>query len=427
MKDDANEIESDNKDKIIRPWSYQGIIAEEGQGPLLKDIHGKTYIDCTSAFFVMNVGHSHPEVVEEIRKNAEKLTQITTFQSSVQSVKMAKKLTEIVPVRGQDMRVYYTVGGSDTIEGAVRFARSFTKREGLIALQGAYHGWTYGAVALTGLKSYRDGIGPVMPGVYHAAPPYCYRCPYNLTFPECDLFCAKDSERFLKAETENIGAFIVEPIPGAGGCIVPPDGWYQEIREICDKNNLIMIADEVQTGFGRAGKMFASQIWNVEPDIICLSKSLGGGLPLGAVVTRKEIAAQFKIPSPGTFAGHSLACAAGLKTIEIIERDRLWENAARVGEHFQKRFTELQEKHPTIGDVRFKGLMGGVELVKDPKTKEPAIELAKKVVSESMKDGVLMITGGMSGSVLRIQPPLTIPEEQADIVIDTVDKILNSI
>lgn len=412
---------------IIRPWWYRGLIVKEAKGSILIDLNGRSYIDTTSSFFVSNIGHCHPEVVDVIKAQVEKTLSIPQFQLTIPAIKLAAKITKMAPVKGATKRLFYTVAGAETIETGIRFARCFTGKQGIIALQGGFHGWTYGAVSATGLKAFRTGAGPVISGVYHAMAPYCYRCALRLKYPDCGLMCARDIEKMLIAETEDFAAVLLEPILGAGGGIIPPDGYLKEVRNICDRYGVLLIADEIQTGFGRSGKMFAVDHWDVEPDILCVSKSCGGGLALGAVVARQEIAEKFTIPTPSTFAGHPVACAAGLKTIEIIERDKLWENAAKIGDLFLKMFGELAEKYPTIGEVRFRGLMGGVELVKDRKTKEPAKEESKKIVNQLREEGVIAIAGGLSGSTFRIQPPLIIAEEQAIMVVEAFDKTLKSL
>ncbi|NIN52003.1 MAG: aminotransferase class III-fold pyridoxal phosphate-dependent enzyme [Nitrososphaeria archaeon] len=229
------------------------------------------------------------------------------------------------------------------------------------------------------------------------------------------------------SETEDFAAVLLEPIIGAGGGIIPPEGYLQEIRSICDRHGLLLIADEIQCGFGRSGKMWAVNHWGVEPDIICLSKALGGGLPLGAVVASSEIADKFSLPVPSTFSGHPLACAAGLKTLEIIERERLWENAAKVGTLFQERFEELAERHSSIGDIRFKGLMGGVELVRNRETKEPAVKEARDGVAKLKEGGILVLAGGLSNSTFRVQPSLNITPEQVNTVVEAFDRVLATV
>ncbi|MFQ6075360.1 MAG: aspartate aminotransferase family protein [Candidatus Bathyarchaeia archaeon] len=420
----SEELKKKDSELIIRPWWVKPIIITEGKGVYVKDIDGKEYIDTASAFFVLNLGYSHPEVVKAIKDQAEKVIQTTMYQSSIPMIELTEKLVKITP--RNLTRVFYTAGGAEAVEVATKMARLYTGKSEIIALKAAYHGTsTIASATLTGIAKTKVGTNPQIPGVYHAAPPYCYRCYYGLTYPECGLTCAYDIERVLK--TDSVGdaaAVLVEPILGAGGAIIPPDPWLREVRKICDEHGLLLIADEVQTGFARSGEMFAIEHSGVEPDIMCLSKAVGGGLPQGAVVAREEIAEKFKTVIPPTFAGNTLACVSGLKTIEVIEKERVWENAAKMGAYFKKKFTEISEWHPSIGDVRFKGLMGGVELVVDRRTREPAVDEAKEVTPKLMDLGVIAFPGGISGSVFRIQPPLNISKREADKVVDAFDEVL---
>jgi len=421
------EIKRKDTKYIIRPWNIKPIIIKEAKGATIVDIDGNEYIDSESAFFVLNIGYSHPEVVKAIRDQAAKVMQTTTFQSNIPIIELAEQIAKITPTSLS--KVYYTTGGAETCENAIKMAKQYTGKFEIIALQAAYHGSsTVASSTLTGISKSKAGFFPLVAGVYHAAPPYCYRCQFGLTHPECALKCAQDFERVLKTETTGeVAAVILEPIPGAGGALIPPDDWLKEVKRICDDYNMLLIADEIQTGFGRSGKLWAVEHSGVTPDIMCLSKPLGGGLPMGAVVTKSEIAEKFRAGIPPTFAGNALPAVAGLKTIEIIMRERLWENAKRIGDHLAERFTELAERHPLIGDIRFKGLMGGVELVKDRKTKTPAVEEARKMTEMLKEEGVLAFPGGISGSVFRVQPPLNITIEEADEIVDAYDVVLEQI
>jgi 4-aminobutyrate aminotransferase-like enzyme len=421
------EIKRKDAEYIIRPWSIKPIIIKESKGATITDVDGNEYIDSESAFFVLNIGYSHPEVVEAIKEQAGKVIQTTTFQSNIPIIELAEKIAEITP--DPLNRVYYTTGGAETCENAVKMAKQFTGGFEVVALQAAYHGSSTSASStFTGMAKSKVGFFPLVAGIYHAAPPYCYRCQFGLTYPECGLKCAQDFDRVLKTESTGQGAAVLlEPIPGAGGALIPPDDWLKEVKRICEANNLLLIADEIQTGFCRSGKFWAVEHSGVTPDIMCLSKPLGGGLPMGAVVTREDIAETFKAGIPPTFAGNALPAVAGLKTIDVLVKNRLWDYAKVIGGHINKRFNELAEKHPLIGDVRFKGLMGGIELVKDRKTKEPAAEEARKMIEMLKAEGILAFPGGISGSVFRIQPPINITMEEADKIVDAYDVVLGEL
>ncbi len=409
---------------IIRPWWLKPIIVTQGKGAKVTDIEGREYIDTASAFFVLNAGYGHPEVIQAIKDQAEKVIQTSAYQSNIPMIELAEKLTKIVP--GNMGKVFFTAGGAEAIEVATKMARLYTGKHEIIALKASYHGSsTVATSTLTGLSRTKLKTIPQISGVYHAAPPYCYRCFYGLNYPECNLACTQDIIRIMDTETVgDVAAVLVEPMMGAGGGIIPPDAWLREVRKICDEKGMLLIVDEVQTGFGRSGRMFGMEHSGVRPDIVALSKAVGGGLPQGAVVTREDVTQKFQTVIPPTFSGNALACAAGLKTIEVIERERLWERAVEMGAHFKKRFTQIAEHHPSIGDVRFKGLMGGIELVVDRRTKVPAVEESRAITPMLREEGVLAFPGGLSGSVFRIQPPLTISREEADRVVDAFDKVL---
>jgi len=421
---DVRELKEYDSTYIIRPWKVKPIIVRRGEGVFIEDLEGKRYIDTVSAFFVLNVGYSHPEVIAAVKEQIEKVAQTTTYQSNIPIVRLAKKLVEITPKRLN--RVYYVVGGAETCETAVKMAKQYTGRREIITLKASYHGAsTTGSATLTGITADKVGFTPSVPGVYHAAPPYCYRCQFGMTYPDCGLTCAYDIKNVLKTETMgDVAAVMVETIMGAGGAIIPPKDWLKAVKEICDENGLLLIVDEIQAGFGRSGLFWAFEHSSVEPDLLCVSKTLGGGFPLGAVVTSEEVAEKFEAAIPPTFAGNAVAAVAGLKTIEIIERERLWENAARMGEYFTKRFNELAEEHHIIGNVRFRGLMGGIELVKDRETKEAAIEEAEAIAEALKEKGILSLPGGISGSVFRIQPALNIKIEEAEMIIEAFDSVL---
>lgn len=414
---------------VIRGWEN---IAEptpllRGQGVIVTDYDGKDYIDCSSGMFCVNVGHSHPAVVQAIQEQATRLIQISGHQTTEATVALAELLSSIAP--GDLKRLYFTVGGTETNNVALKLAKSFSGKHEIVALKNAYHGLHGIALSCTGSTSYKKGFGPLEPGVRHAPHPYCYRCPFGLTYPACDLRCAQEIEAIVKNEglsavvEGDVGTVIVEPIQGRGG-IVPPQGWLTRVREICTRNGLLMVVDEVMAGFGRTGRMWGCDHEGVVPDIMAVSKNTGGGIPSGAVLTRAEIAETFQTSASPTFAGNALACAAGLAATRVILDQRLWENAASMGRRLVDGLLAMKSAR-FVGEARFKGLMGGLELVKDRQTKEP---LGKKemarIKEETLKRGVMVTYSGPKGNVFRIQPALVISAAQIDQVVAAFDQAI---
>ena len=417
---------------VIRGWEN---IAEptpllRGQGVIVTDYDGKDYIDCSSGMFCVNVGHSHPAVIQAIQEQAGRLIQISGHQTTESTVAFAELLSSLAP--GDLKRLYFTVGGTETNNVALKLARSFSGKHEIVALKNAYHGLHGIALACTGSTSYKKGFGPLEPGVRHAPHPYCYRCPFGLTYPACDLRCADEIEAIVKNEglsavvEGDVGTVIVEPIQGRGG-IVPPQGWLTRVREICTRNGLLMVLDEVMAGFGRTGRMWGCDHDGVVPDIMAVSKNTGGGIPSGAVLTRAEIAGTFQTSASPTFAGNALACAAGLAATRVIVDQKLWENAAAMGRRLVDGLLVMKSAG-FVGDARFKGLMGGLELVKDRKTKEP---LGKKemarIKEETLKRGVMVTYSGPKGNVFRIQPALVITAAQIDQVVAAFDQAIQAV
>jgi 4-aminobutyrate aminotransferase-like enzyme len=380
--------------------------------------------------FCVNVGHSHPAVIQAIQEQAARLIQISGHQTTESTVAFAEYLASIAP--GDLKRLYFTVGGTETASVALKMAKSFSGRHEIIAMRNAYHGLHGIALACTGSTSYKKGFGPLEPGVRHAPHAYCYRCPFNLTYPACDLRCADEIDAIVKNEgisavTEgDVGTVIVEVIQGRGGIVTPP-GWMSRVREICTRNGLLMVVDEIMSGFGRTGKMWGCEHDGVVPDIMAVSKNTGGGIPSGAVLTRDEIAGTFHTAAAPTFAGNALACAAGLAATKVIVEQKLWENAAAMGRRLVDGLLAMKSAR-YVGEARFKGLMGGLELVRDRDTKEP---LGKKEMARIKQDllqrGVMVTYSGPKGNVFRIQPALVITAEQIDHVVGAFDQALQAV
>jgi len=412
------------------------LVVKEAHGAIVEDVDGNKYIDLNAGIAVMNVGHSHPKVVEAIKRQAEKFQHysLTDFYYE-EAVTAAEKLVEISPV--DHPKVFFANSGTESIEGSLKFARYFFggSRQYFIAFLGAFHGRTYGSLSLTASKAhYRKGFSPLLPGVVHVPYPYPYRCPFRTDDPlECGeavLGYIEDWVFHKLVDPSEVAAFVVEPIQGEGGYVVPPDNFLPGLRRLADKHGILIIDDEVQAGMGRTGRWFAIEHWNVKPDIIALAKAIGGGLPLGAIVVRGDIASMLaKGSHANTFGGNPIALAAMSAVIDVIKEERLLERASRLGEEALKFLNELKDKYEIIGDVRGKGLMIGVELVRNRKTKEPAEKELAQVIEKSFKRGVVVIGAGLS--TIRIAPPLVIEEEHLfkalNIIADVIKEVNSSL
>jgi len=400
------------------------LVVEEGKGCIVRDVDGNEYIDFNSGLAVMNVGHCHPKVLEAIRKQSEKLLHYSNTDFYYRPViDLAEKLTEITPGTFEK-KIYFGNSGAESIEAAIKMVRWHTRRPRILAFIGAFHGRTYGAMSLTSSKPVqRKYFFPLVPGVTHVPYPYCYRCPFKLEFPDCDYWCIDFIDEWVFHKyipPEEVGAIIIEPIQGEGGYIVPPPEYHQKLKKLAEKYGILYVDDEVQAGMGRTGRWFAIEHWNIEPDVICIAKGIASGLPLGATVAKAEVMDWEGGSHASTFGGNPVSCAAGLAVINIIKEENLLENAETLGNYIIDRFKEMQEKYEMIGNIRGKGLMIGVELVKDRKTKEPAKKEAQEVMLRSWKRGIALITAGIS--TIRIAPPLIITEELVDIALEIIEK-----
>jgi 4-aminobutyrate aminotransferase len=397
------------------PHAYP-LAVERGEGAMIKDVDGNRFLDCAAGIAVCSTGYCHPRVVEAIQDQAARLLHIcgADFYDPMY-IGLAERLGQLAPGEAPK-RVFLGNSGAEAVEAALKLVRYHTGRSKVLAFFGAFHGRTMGAVSLTASKPvYHRGFGPLVPGITHVPYAYCYRCAYNLTYPECDLACVDHIEDVLFARSippDEVAAIFVEPVQGEGGYIVPPPGWLVRLRALCDKYGILLVDDEVQSGIGRTGKMFAIEHWGVEPDIVCSAKALASGMPLSAMIARDEVMNWPPGAHGSTFGGNPICCAAALATLDVIEEEGLLENAARVGERLMNNLCRLAEKSRLVGDVRGLGLMIGVELVKDKETKEGAKEETKKVMLECFKRGLLTLPCGPSS--MRFSPPLIITEAQAD-------------
>lgn len=397
------------------------VVIERGEGAMIEDVDGNRFLDWIGGVGVLNVGFSHPEIIEEVKKQSEKyfhgMFNIVTHEGYV---KLAEKLNEIVPVKGDKKKTYFANSGAEADENAVKVAKAFTKRPNIICFSGAFHGRTNLTMAMTSKKAYAKGLGPFPEGVYRAEYPYLYRKPAGMTEEEAIKYYIDSIYKVFEecSPADYIAAIVVEPLQGEGGFIPAPIEWIKAVRKICDENGIMLIADEVQSGFCRTGRMFASQYWKeagVMPDILATAKSIGAGLPLSAIVAREEIMESVLSGTiGGTYCGNPLACAAALKTIEIMERDHLADRSLEIGEKVQAAYKKWMEKYDVVGDVRGLGGMIGIEFVTDKKSKAPNGEIVAKIVQNAVHKGLMLENCGTYGQVIRFLAPLVMTDEQLE-------------
>lgn len=408
----------EKRNDLIPPGVYlvQPITIAESKGAVMKDVDGNVYIDFTSGIGVTSLGHCVDEVVETISRQAAKLIHSCIHVVNYEPyIDLAKKLTEVTPGNFKKRAIMLN-SGSEAVENAVKIVRQHTGRPGIISFENSFHGRSYMALTLTGKwDPYKVGFGPFVPGVHFTPFAYCYRCSFHLEYPGCSLHCVHHIEKsVLKTQIppDQVGAIISEPIQGEGGFIAPPDDYFKEIKKICDAHDIKLIIDEIQTGFARTGKMWAIEHYGVEPDLMVMAKAIASGLPLSAVVARDELMKDVYPGSlGGTYGGNPIACATALKVLELIEREKVVEQAAKLGKKLRKRLDEFYDKYEIIGDVRGKGPMLAMELVKDRKTKEPNPEAASKVMKTCLGAGLLTLKAGLYSNCIRLHPPLTIEDE----------------
>jgi len=379
-------------------------------------VDGNEYIDFNSGLACLNVGHNHPQIVKAIKSQCDKfLHYANTDFYYQQSVNLAEKLFTISPGNFQK-KLHFGNSGAEAIETALKLSKWHTRKHQFIAFVGAFHGRTSGATSLSASKpNQRRHYFPLLPGITHVPYPYCYRCPFNLSYPECDYMCVDfiDEQVLQKyVPPEEVAGFVFEPIQGEGGYVVPPPEYFQHLKKLADKYGLLLIADEIQSGIGRTGKWFASEHWKIEPDIICAAKALASGLPLSATITRARLMDWEAGSHASTFGGNPLACAAASKVIDVIMEEKLLENAQKQGRYIMKWLQDLKNEREIIGDVRGKGLMIGIEFVENKDSKKAGIDQAREVMIRCWRRGVAIVTCGFS--TLRLVPPLTITRELVD-------------
>ena len=428
----AQEIVDMNREYTFFSWSVQGqvnpIPVERANGIYFWDADGKRYIDFSSQLMNTNIGHQHPKVVRAIQEQAAKICFVHPGNATEARGLLGKKLAEVTP--GNLKKTFFTLGGSEANENAIKIARFYTGRHKILARYRSYHGATYGSLALTG--DYRRlAVEPVMPGGVHFLDPFCYRCPFGQNKESCKRECISHLEEVIKYEgPDRIAAIIMEGIVGSNGLIVPPDDYWPRVREICDKYGILLISDEVMSGWGRTGKWFAVDNWNVVPDIITTAKGITSGyVPLGAVIVSEPIAKFFddKYLYAGlTYNGHALACAAGVATIEVYEEDHLIENAGNMGNYLGNALEKIKVNHRSVGDVRYIGLFSAIELVSNRETKDIFSPSIMGEVGKVLRQNGLFtyIMANNMGSLVFIVPPLCITREQIDEGLAIVEKAL---
>lgn len=404
------------------------LVGVEAEGMWVKDIDGNVYLDFGSGIATVNVGHRHPSVMQAIKEQVDKCDHVNSCDYyTVPQVELAEQLIRTTPGKFKK-RIFFANSGTEAVECGIKIAKWHTKRYYFIGFIGGFHGRTMGSLSFTTTSiSARRYYAPMMPGVVHIPYAYCYRCLFKQKYPECGLYCLNYIEEvvFKKiVSSEEVAGILFEPIQGAGGYIVPPDEFLPRLEEICKENGIMLIDDEVQTGFARTGKMWACELWNVVPDIMCVAKAMAGGLPAGACITRKDVMDWTPTSHENTLGGNPIVMAAALAVLKVIIEEKLAENARNIGEYTMKRLMEMQETYEIMGDIRGKGLMIGVEFVKDRKTKAPAGEERDKLVMEAFKRGLLLIGAGPSS--IRLAPPLIITKEQTDIGLDIFEETLKA-
>jgi 4-aminobutyrate aminotransferase len=396
----------------------------KGKGSYLFDINNRKYLDFASGIAVVSTGHCHPEVVKAINKQVKTLIHacigIGFYNPPIELAEKIIKLTA-----NQLNSVFFSQSGSEAIETALKLAKYVTKKPALVAFKGAFHGRSIGALSLTTSKEkYRNGYNPLLEHIHYFPYPNCYRCPWQKERTTCQTKCGHEIEKYL-AGKKDIAAIIIEPIKGEGGYIPAPKAFLNILRQICNKNNILLIFDEVQTGFGRTGQWFAYQHYGIVPDIMALAKGIASGMPLGACLAKKEIMDQWTSGAHGgTYGSNPVTCAAGLATLKVLQK-----HLPQVSLLGQKAYALLKSKisqHKYVGDIRGQGLMIGIEFVKDKTSKEPHAQLVKKIMQDCLKEGLIVISCGMNDNVIRIIPPLTIKETELRKGLNILIKVINA-
>ena len=414
--------------QLVSPSYTRGypLVAKIGRGAMVEDVDGNVFLDFAAGIAVVSTGHCHPRVVEAIQKQAAELIHISCTDFYYQGiVDLAARLSAITPGR-EAKKVYFGNSGTEAVEAAIKLARYHTRRDKIIAFHGCFHGRTLGALSLTASKAVqRKGFGALLAGVFHIPYPNSYRCPYGNSSPctcvESAAFLEREVFKRL-ADPEEVAAVFIEPIQGEGGYVPAPKEFFQELQRICRKHGILLVCDEVQSGMGRTGKWWACEHSGIEPDILCVAKGIASGMPLSATIARASLMDWKPGAHASTFGGNPVSVAAALATMDLLESQYI-ENARRVGEFMMKRMADWPARHRMVGDVRGKGLMIGVEMVRDQKTKERAGDIRDAIVDRAFEKGLLLL--GAGENTVRIAPSLVIDEEQADFAARTLEACIS--
>jgi 4-aminobutyrate aminotransferase len=402
---------------------HTAVLVRRAEGITVEDVNGKRYLDFTSGLATTNTGHNHPAVVAAIQNQASAFLHSGCIFYYEPLLALCEVMKDITPP-GLDT-FFFSNSGAEAVEGAIKLARHYTGRQGILAFTGGFHGRTFGAASLTTSNiKYRARYHPFLPSVYHSPSPYCFRCFFGQRPQTCSMDCLTYLERLFQhlVPPEEIACMIIEPVLGEGGYVVPPTGFLQRLREICTARNILLVLDEVQSGMGRTGRWFASEHFGVVPDIMTVAKGIASGMPLSAVVSRKEIMKKWPPGAHGTtFGGNPVSCAAAVATIGVIRDEGLLENAWTTGNHTLARLRSLQERYTCIGDVRGLGLMIGIEFVKEGR---PDAEGIKRVLASCLKRGLVMIECGVDRNIIRLAPPLVVKREEIDRGMDILEEAL---
>ena len=415
--------------KYLLPVVAQGvepIFVASAKGRTVIDEDGKSYLDCFSGISVVNAGHNHPKILAAAREQMEKLVHCCSYLYPVPVVgRLAERLAGIAP--GGLTKSFFANSGAEAVEGAMRLAKQATGRREIVALGFGFHGRTIGTLSITGNLVRKKSNGPYLSGVAFGPAPYCYRCPLGLKYPECDVACAQALRDTLRQQTSgDVAALVAEPVLGEGGILAPPAEYFEVAARIFHEDGALFIVDEVQTGFGRTGRMFGIEhAPGATPDFLAMAKGIASGFPLGAFMAKEPVSEAMK---PGdhlsTFGGNPISCAAALANLDVIREEKLVENSSQRGAELMSRLKKLEEKSDRLGEVRGRGLMIGLELVKDRKSKTPAVDDAKGVRKALREQGILVGIGGAYGNVVRVQPPLSITSAECDRVASALESVL---
>ena len=401
------------------PFNITPAFIKEAKGATMTDLDGRELVDFAGGIGVNNVGHSHPKVVQAVKDQADQFMHTCWHVGMYDSyVQLAEKLNHLAP-GSFEKQTMFANSGAEAVENAVKAVRYASNRSAIITFENAFHGRTLLTMTMTSkLKPYKFNFGPFAPEVYRMPYAYCYRCPFNLKYPQCGVACADYLEEFFKnyVAAESTAAVVAEPIQGEGGFITPPPEYFPKLQAICRKYGIALVMDEVQSGAGRTGKFLATEHWDgVEPDVITMAKSLAGGMPLSAITGRADIMSKPHVGGlGGTYAGNPLSCKAALAVLDVLYSDGLLQQGAELGDKVRSRLQDMQSKYEIIGEVRGKGAMLGIELVKDRETKEPATDEAKKLTQVCYDKGLIILSCGKYGNVIRTLMPLVITDDQLE-------------